>query len=234
MKLCEYGCGKKAEFQLKNGKFCCSKSQNSCVENKRKNSTGLQKAHKEGKFPENTFGDSVSWRKGLTEKTDIRIKNNCDAIREYYKTHPGSFYGKKHSNKTKEALSKLATGGENGFIKTKYYKIFCPHMNKVVSVQGTYELKYAEYLNSMSIPWERSRKINLKYKNFNTDYWHTYYPDFYRIDSDEYIETKGWWFKTRDGKVDDMSKMKNVVKYNKNKKIIILMKEDLKKLGIKL
>jgi hypothetical protein len=28
--LCEYGCGKEAQFQLKNGKWCCSKSCNQC------------------------------------------------------------------------------------------------------------------------------------------------------------------------------------------------------------
>ena len=34
--LCEYGCGQIALYQLKNGKWCCSKSQNSCPENRRK------------------------------------------------------------------------------------------------------------------------------------------------------------------------------------------------------
>ena len=28
--ICDYGCGQEAKFQLKNGKWCCSKSQNSC------------------------------------------------------------------------------------------------------------------------------------------------------------------------------------------------------------
>ena len=28
--LCEYGCGQEGKYQLKNGKFCCSKSVNSC------------------------------------------------------------------------------------------------------------------------------------------------------------------------------------------------------------
>ena len=28
--LCSYGCGKEAKFQQKNGRFCCSKNQNSC------------------------------------------------------------------------------------------------------------------------------------------------------------------------------------------------------------
>ncbi len=31
MNLCEYGCGNKAKHQLKNGKWCCSKSHNSCI-----------------------------------------------------------------------------------------------------------------------------------------------------------------------------------------------------------
>jgi hypothetical protein len=31
-KLCDYGCGKIALFRFKNGKYCCSKSKNSCLE----------------------------------------------------------------------------------------------------------------------------------------------------------------------------------------------------------
>jgi hypothetical protein len=36
MKICNYGCNKEAKFQLKNGKWCCSQSQNSCPENMRR------------------------------------------------------------------------------------------------------------------------------------------------------------------------------------------------------
>ena len=36
--LCEYGCEQEAQFQLKNGKWCCSERYNSCPELKRKNS----------------------------------------------------------------------------------------------------------------------------------------------------------------------------------------------------
>jgi len=39
---CEYGCDKKALFQLKNGKWCCSKSANSCKALKIKNSRGVK------------------------------------------------------------------------------------------------------------------------------------------------------------------------------------------------
>jgi hypothetical protein len=38
MKLCDYGCGREAKYQLKNGKKCCSKSQNSCPLIRKKNS----------------------------------------------------------------------------------------------------------------------------------------------------------------------------------------------------
>jgi len=30
MILCEYGCGNKAQYQFKNGKWCCSESPNQC------------------------------------------------------------------------------------------------------------------------------------------------------------------------------------------------------------
>lgn len=36
--LCSYGCGNKGIHKLKNGKFCCEKSANSCPINKKKNS----------------------------------------------------------------------------------------------------------------------------------------------------------------------------------------------------
>lgn len=36
--LCEYGCGEEAKYQLKNGKWCCSKHYQSCKGLKKKNS----------------------------------------------------------------------------------------------------------------------------------------------------------------------------------------------------
>jgi hypothetical protein len=36
--LCVYDCGNEAKYQLKNGKWCCSKSSNSCPINRKKNS----------------------------------------------------------------------------------------------------------------------------------------------------------------------------------------------------
>ncbi|MCK5020915.1 MAG: HNH endonuclease [Candidatus Peribacteraceae bacterium] len=36
--ICEYGCGRKSNFKLANGKNCCSKSYNSCPTSRKKNS----------------------------------------------------------------------------------------------------------------------------------------------------------------------------------------------------
>ena len=36
MHICEYGCAEEARYQLKNGKWCCSVSHNSCIEVRKK------------------------------------------------------------------------------------------------------------------------------------------------------------------------------------------------------
>ena len=45
---CTYGCDNEAKFTLKNGKFCCSKSQNSCPSNKKKNADALRQCYADG------------------------------------------------------------------------------------------------------------------------------------------------------------------------------------------
>jgi len=38
--FCEYGCGQEAKYRLRNGKWCCSRSWNSCPTSRKKNSFG--------------------------------------------------------------------------------------------------------------------------------------------------------------------------------------------------
>jgi hypothetical protein len=72
-KFCDYGCGQKAFFILKNGKFCCSKHHLTCPINK----TKIKNA-------------SNPWNKGLKKKDDERVRKNSENIQksliEYYKT----------------------------------------------------------------------------------------------------------------------------------------------------
>src|SRR5674476_392922 len=82
---CEYGCGNEAKFQLKNGRWCCEEFHTKCPANKKKNSDGLEVAHKNGKLP----GWSKlwkqekikSWNKGSNIFTDSRLsKRDLDNI----------------------------------------------------------------------------------------------------------------------------------------------------------
>lgn len=47
--ICDYGCGNEALYLIGNGKNCCSKSFNQCPEIRKKNSTGIKKAYKDGR-----------------------------------------------------------------------------------------------------------------------------------------------------------------------------------------
>ena len=244
-KLCDYGCGLEALFIISNGKNCCSKHYNSCPAIKEKNSKGLQKAYSSGKRisgHENYLNiseekkENMQWSKNKTSGTDERIKKHAETLRNRYKNKeltPG-FLGKKHTKETKQKISNSRSENNNGYIKTKYYPIFSPFMNRTINVQGTWEFKYATYLNENNINWIRTRTVNLKYKLSENDYVHTYYPDFYLTDTDEYIEVKGFWWKSKDGRVDDKRKMDKVLACNPDKIIKIFLKNDLIKLGIEL
>lgn len=131
--------------------------------------------------------------------------------------------GRTVSKETREKLSKAAWNNKGG--RTKYFKIWCAYLQKEISVQGTYELKYAQYLNEQKIRWTRDKTINLSYQD-NNEIKRTYYPDFYLIDSQEYIETKGYFYP------EDIIKMQIVKEQHYDKQIKILFYEDLRKLGI--
>jgi hypothetical protein len=45
IKYCEYGCGQIATYQLKNNKWCCSKSSNGCLKVKKRMKDSLKKIH---------------------------------------------------------------------------------------------------------------------------------------------------------------------------------------------
>ena len=61
---------------------------------------------------------------------------------------------------------------------------------RVVTLDGSWELKVAKYFDNIGIEWERNTKrfpyINLKGKDA------TYCPDFYLPSKDLYIEVKGY------------------------------------------
>ena len=166
---------------------------------------------------ENTINCKYCGKQFFRRKA-IRIFCSCTCSGKYLGEHV--LKGKIVTIATREKLSKIATERNCGFIKTKFYKVFSPYQNKFVSLQGTYELKYAEYLNENNINWVRSKEMNIQYMK-DDGVNRNYFPDFYLPDSDEYVEIKGYFFPK------DKEKMETVVKQNPMKKIRMLFKEDL-------
>lgn len=82
--LCEYGCGLIGNYQLKNGKYCCSKYVSSCKNNKIKNANALREAYKNGtrksgkelyQSLDDTTKAKMAWSKGKSIFTDKRVRN---------------------------------------------------------------------------------------------------------------------------------------------------------------
>lgn len=71
--FCYYGFGQIAKYQTKSGKHICSPSQNSCPENRKKNSQGLKKAYDEGRKDNIHWDGKRGWSKGGTAYSDRRI-----------------------------------------------------------------------------------------------------------------------------------------------------------------
>lgn len=95
MNLCDYGCGREAKYQFKNGKWCCSKYFSSCPEMRRKNGSGNR--------------GRIGWAKGLIKENDERVKKNSEA-----------HLGKYHTEKSKRLMSKKNSGENNGFYGKKH------------------------------------------------------------------------------------------------------------------
>lgn len=70
--------------------------------------------------------------------------------------------------------------------RCKWYAINTP--NGPMKVQGTWELKYAEYLMENNIPFYAHRG-RITYVD-STGILHSYYPDFYLPDEDRYVDIK--------------------------------------------
>ena len=112
MPLCDYGCGQEANFQFKNGKWCCSKNISlcECVKNKireKRKGTTLSKDHKQ------KISQTLKGRKAST-KTRLKM-----SIARKGKKHPN--YGKKFSIETKKRISESVTGEKNHNHWKTYY-----------------------------------------------------------------------------------------------------------------
>ena len=136
------------------------------------------------------------WNKGLTKETDERIMKSWLKVNYMYKNGliKPSFKGKVHSKETKQHMSELMKNRyKNGWDsicgRAKKYK-YTMKDGSIINVDGSWEYHVAEYLDKNNINWKRNTE-RFEYIHLNGNKA-TYKPDFYLIDTDEYLEIKGY------------------------------------------
>lgn len=136
------------------------------------------------------------WRINPRRWTEEQKKNQSLKMIEVVKKHP-------------ESYSKSNVSG-----RVKLYEV--QSTSGLTKVKGTWELKVAQYLNLNKIKWTNEIK---PFSYFYKDKWHLYFPDFYLLDIDFYLEVKGY-------KTD-----RDIAKWSSISNIKVLYKEDIEKLN---
>jgi hypothetical protein len=208
--LCEYGCGKEANYQLKNGRHCCSKRPAGCDILKKINSEGGKKSYASGKrkpikycdFPQSSK-DRQAWARGLTAETDPRIKAMADAQRGKPKifSKPMSQQGRDNISKGRVKIileGKHDTSGRKGH-RGHYDEIY---------FHSSWELAFYVFVKETTkSKIERNTKHIIKYIFNNSS--HRYVPDF--IVDEKLVEIKSYLHGERD--VAKYNQTKNLVEY---------------------
>lgn len=175
VELCSYGCGQLAKFVNGSKKLMCCERSNSCPENKKKNSKGVQTAHNDGRIPgwnnlvEN--GLNRGWSKGLTKDIDIRVARP-NLI--------GKRFGASLTGHTEESKAKIAKARTEWLKKSENRKNLGRH--KKSWMEETFE-KYL--LENSIIGFETEKHF------WNDEDRKNYYPDFIFEDAKLIIELDG-------------------------------------------
>ena len=160
----------------------------------------------------------------MTKETDKRVAQISETIINRCKSGEiiPSFLNRKHSKETKEKISKTMIKKYNGGF-CKWYEYTNP-AGEIFKLQGTWEVRFARVLDIIDDNWIKP-KLNENYSFEWIDensQKHYYTPDFYSPKLNKYFEVKGYYSKR------DKRKMKFVFEQNKNHKIEMVFKKDLK------
>lgn len=140
------------------------------------------------------------WSKGLTKETDDRVRRNSESLKEGYKSGkltPNHPLFQKGVSKTPEQRKRIsdtmkrnpkAGGLRRGSGRGKKSWYVSPIAGRVF-LDSTWELSYARWLDQNNIVWKRNQKKFPYEYNGQIKY---YIPDFYLVESQLYIEIKGF------------------------------------------
>lgn len=199
MSKCYY-CQDKAYHQLKNGRWCCCKSSNSCPAQKAKNSRsnkGQIRAHHNSERMSEISKGKDKWNSGKTYEEVLGKRKSNSYKKKISKGLEGKCTGyastpekeKAKRQKISKAIKKrYAEGWMPKAGRCKKIRYISPIAGKVL-LDGSWELAVAEFLDILQIDWRRN-KNRFAYFFDKKDRFYT--PDFYLVKTQTYIEVKGY------------------------------------------
>lgn len=149
-------------------------------------------------------GRKKAWNKGLTKTSDTRIASLSMKIS---KTLKGRKH-KPHTGESKKNLREHAIKNKLGGHTSKKRIYYLMKNNDFVYLQSSYEVEVAKQLDANNIMWIRPKPL-LWIDDNNME--HRYYPDFYLIDYNVYLDTKNDYLIKKDKKkIESVCKQQNV------------------------
>ena len=202
--ICQYGCGQPSNTKLKNGKYCCKEKTSACPGMKEKNRQAIKAKRKnlgndywKNGHPKGNLGKTTLKGKSYSEiygeeKALEQRKKISSAIRQLgslYDTWSDETKQRHADNARKRIIARYNDGWLPKAGRCKKYTYHSPVAGKV-SLDGTWELAVAMWLDVKGYNWTRNRK-RFQYTNLKGTVSY-YTPDFYVNELESYIEVKGY------------------------------------------
>lgn len=165
---CEY-CGKEVH-----GAGCLARHKIWCKKNPNRGEWEDEYIKRSEKLLEHArkkLAGKASWNRGETKFTNKSLLEASKKLKDYYKTHDGTFCGKKHTAKAKEKLRlKMIENIEacSGQMQPRYSKKGCEFINRLNETKG-WNLQHAENGGEFSVSgyyidgYDKERNIAFEY-----------------------------------------------------------------------
>jgi len=181
----------KEEWKNQEGLYICPVCQKRYTKNGI--STHIWRMHGEGNNHK-PFKNKITWNKGLTKETDDRVKQQGINFSKAFKE--GKIKSRKGTKLSKEICKKISIGMQKVVRdnpESYNSKNVCGRVKNIdyngFTLKGNWELLVAKFLDSKGIKWTNIvEPFTYIWKGSK----HLYFPDFYLLERDEYIEVKGY------------------------------------------
>lgn len=154
----------------------------------------------------NGMTGKTAWNKGLTKDTNEIVAMYAKSIKDGFKAENRKLSGAaawSYEQRRSHALKNNLGGYRENAGRSKKFK-YVDSFGNNVCLQSTYELECAKILDRLKINWIRPKSI--KY-----DTTRRYFPDFYLVDYDIYLDPKNDFLARKDQeKIQKVSDQNNI------------------------